>query len=264
MRDVTYQGQAYGLVYGPDLRVMYVSVDKYRANGLDPDKPPATWDELEQAIARVHRGGRGSDIEHLGFDPFLGSGGVGRWLVPFWQLGGELLSPDDQKATFDNEKGIQALTWLKKVADAQGGYQKMLDFQRGTTANQLFLDNKVSHYYATYAERAQEFRVKAPGLQYAFTGYPLPPNGRRANYGGGHTFPLAAGSKAPDTPGASSSTSSPKTTTSSSPTATTVSPSAPRPPGRRSGSATTPSASSPPTRCPGVAWSSPRPVGRRR
>jgi ABC-type glycerol-3-phosphate transport system substrate-binding protein len=198
MRDVTYQGQAYGLVYGPDLRVMYVSVDKYRANGLDPDKPPRTWDELEQAIARVHRGGRGSDIEHLGFDPFLGSGGVGRWLVPFWQLGGELLSPDDQKATFDNEKGIQALTWLKKVADAQGGYQKMLDFQRGTTANQLFLDNKVTHYYATYAERAQEFRVKAPTLQYAFTGYPLPPNGRRANYGGGHTFPIAAGSKAPD------------------------------------------------------------------
>jgi ABC-type glycerol-3-phosphate transport system substrate-binding protein len=26
----------------------------------------------------------------------------------------------------------------------------------------------------------------------------VPPNGRRANYGGGHTFPLAAGSKAPD------------------------------------------------------------------
>ena len=74
----------------------------------------------------------------------------------------------------------------------------MLDFQRGTTANQLFLDNKVTHYYATYAERAQEFRVKAPALQYAFTGYPLPPNGRRANYGGGHTFPIAAGSKAPD------------------------------------------------------------------
>ncbi|MDQ3702442.1 MAG: extracellular solute-binding protein, partial [Chloroflexota bacterium] len=198
MRDVTYKGTAYGLVYGPDLRVLYVSADRYRATGLDPDKPPRTWDEMEQAVAKVHRGGRGSEIEHLGFDPFLGSGGVGRWLVPFWQLGGELLSPDDQKATLNNEKGIQALTWLKKIADAQGGYQRMLDFARGATANQLFLDNRVTHYYATYAERAQEFRVKAPALQYGFAGYPLPPNGRKANYGGGHTFPIASASKAPD------------------------------------------------------------------
>ena len=198
MRDVTYKGQAHGLVYGPDLRVMYISVDKYRANGLDPNKPPKTWDELEQNIAKVHRGGRGSDIEHLGFDPYLGSGTVGRWLVPFWQLGGELLSPDDQKCTINNDKGIQALTWLKKVIDSQGGYQKMLDFEKGITANQMFIDNKVTHYYATYAERAQEFKSKAPNLQYTFSGYPVPPNGRKANYGGGHTFPIATGAKAPD------------------------------------------------------------------
>jgi multiple sugar transport system substrate-binding protein len=198
MRDVTLKGQAYGLVYGPDLRVLYISVDKYQATGLDPNKPPKTWDEMEQAIAKVHRGGRGAEIEHMGFDPYLGSGGVGRWLVPFWQLGGELLSADDQKATINNDKGIQALTWLKKIVDAQGGYQRMLDFEKGVTANQMFIDNKVTHYYATYAERAQEFKQKAPNLKYAFSGYPVPPNGRKANYGGGHTFPIPAVTKAPD------------------------------------------------------------------
>jgi ABC-type glycerol-3-phosphate transport system substrate-binding protein len=198
MRDVTYKGQAYGLVYGPDLRVMYISVDRYRATGLDPEKPPRSWDDLEAAAAPAHPGGRGSEIEHLGFDPYLGSGGAGRWLVPFWQLGGELLSPDDQKVTINNEKGIQALTWLKKVVDAQGGYQRMLDFEKGPTPNQLFMDNKVTHYYATYAERAQEFKLKAPNLQYAFAGFPVPTGGRKANYGGGHTFPIVSGSKAPD------------------------------------------------------------------
>jgi multiple sugar transport system substrate-binding protein len=198
MRDVTLKGTVYGLVYGPDLRVLYISVDKYRANGLDPTKPPRTWDELEQAIAKVHRGGRGAPIEHMGFDPFLGSGTIGRWLVPFWQLGGELLSPDDQKATLNNDKGIQALTWIKKVMDAQGGYQAMLDFERGIMPNQMFIDNKVTHYYATYAERAQVFQIQAPSLQYTFAGYPVPANGRKANYGGGHTFPIATGAKNPD------------------------------------------------------------------
>ncbi|MBI3973423.1 MAG: extracellular solute-binding protein [Chloroflexi bacterium] len=198
LRDVTYKGQVHGLVYGPDLRVLYMSVDRYRGAGLDPNRPPRTWNELEEAIAKVHRGGRGTDIEHLGFDPFLGSGGIGRWMVPYWQLGGELLSADDQKATLNNERAIQALTWLKKIVDSQGGYQKMLDYEKGQRDTQMFIDNKVTHFYATYAERAQVFQREAPSLQYAFTGYPLPPNGRRANYGGGHTFPVAKGAKNPD------------------------------------------------------------------
>jgi len=104
----------------------------------------------------------------------------------------------DHFAFINNEKGIQALTWLKKVVDAQGGYQRMLDFEKGPTPNQLFMDNKVTHYYATYAERAQEFKLKAPNLQYAFAGFPVPAGGRKANYGGGHTFPIVSGSKAPD------------------------------------------------------------------
>ena len=52
--------------------------------------------------------------------------------------------------------------------------------------------------YATYAERAQEWQAKAPQLEFSYFSYPLPPNGRRANYGGGHTFPILNGSKNPD------------------------------------------------------------------
>jgi ABC-type glycerol-3-phosphate transport system substrate-binding protein len=54
--DVTYRGQVFGLPYGSDLRVLYISVDRYRAAGLDPQQPPRTWDDLEQTIATVHRG----------------------------------------------------------------------------------------------------------------------------------------------------------------------------------------------------------------
>jgi ABC-type glycerol-3-phosphate transport system substrate-binding protein len=199
LKDVTYKDQVFGLPYGPDLRVLYISVDKYRGAGLDPRQPPRTWDALDQAIAKVHRGGAGTDVEHLGFDPFLGSGGIYRWMVPFWQLGGELLSPDGERVTINNEHAIRALTWLKKVVDSQGGYEKMQAYEKGQHYTQLFMDNNVTHLYATYAERAQVFQRDAPSLEYAFATYPLPPNGRRANYGGGHTFPIARGAKNPDT-----------------------------------------------------------------
>jgi ABC-type glycerol-3-phosphate transport system substrate-binding protein len=172
-------------------------VDKYLGAGLDVSKPPRTWAEFEQNIARTHRG-RGSEIETLGFDPFLGSGGIYRWMVPYWQLGGELVSPDRERVTINNEKAIEALTWLKKVVDSQGGYEAILAFERGTTYQQLFMDNKVAHMYATYAERAQEFAIKAPQFRFSFFPYPLPPNGRKANYGGGHTFPILHSSRNPD------------------------------------------------------------------
>jgi ABC-type glycerol-3-phosphate transport system substrate-binding protein len=198
MVDVTYKGKPYGINYAPDLRVLYVSANSYRAAGLDANKPPATWDDLERAIGTVRRGGQGGDIEHLGFDPFLGSGGVYRWMVPYWQLGGELLNADETKVTINNEKAVQALTWLKKVIDAQGSYEKMQAFEKGTTYQQLFMDNKVAHLYATFAERAQVFQKQAPNLQYGFATYPLPPGGKRANYGSGWAFTVSKGAKNPD------------------------------------------------------------------
>ena len=195
--DFTYKGQAYGIPYGPDLRILYVSVDQYRRAGLDPARPARTWAEFEEAILKVQRGA-GGEIETLGFDPFLGSGGVYRWLVPYWQLGGELLSPDKEKVIFNNERAVEALTWLKKVVDSQGGYERIQAFARGSTYQQLFINNRVAHMYATYAERAQEWQAKAPQLEFSYFSYPLPPNGRRANYGGGHTFPILNASKNPD------------------------------------------------------------------
>ncbi|MGH2371679.1 MAG: extracellular solute-binding protein, partial [Chloroflexota bacterium] len=197
VNDFTYQGKPYGVVYGPDLRIMYISADKYRSVGLDPNRPPATWNALEEAIAKVHLGGQGAAIEHLGFDPFLGSGGVYLWMVPYWQLGGELLS-DDDKVTINNERAIEALTWLKKIVDRQGGYEQMQAYEKGTRYTQLFMDNRVTHMYATYAERAQAFAIQAPQMEFGFGTYPLPPNGRKANYGGGHTFPISQGASNPD------------------------------------------------------------------
>jgi ABC-type glycerol-3-phosphate transport system substrate-binding protein len=196
--DVSYKGQVYGTPYALDMRIMYVSVDRYQAAGLDVNKPPKTWAEFEEVILKTLRGGRTADFEVIGFDPFLGSGGIYRWMVPFWQVGGELLSPDKQKATINNEKAIQALTWLKRVVDSQGGYQKMLDFEKGTTYQQMFMDNKAAHMYATYAERAQVFVRQAPNFQFSFFPYPLPPNGRKANYGGGATWVMLNNSKNPE------------------------------------------------------------------
>jgi ABC-type glycerol-3-phosphate transport system substrate-binding protein len=48
--DLTSKGSLVAMPMGPDLRILYISSDRYRATGLDPDKPPRTW-ELQFAFA---------------------------------------------------------------------------------------------------------------------------------------------------------------------------------------------------------------------
>jgi len=124
--------------------------------------------------------------------------------VPFWQLGGENLSPDGQKVMFNTEPGIKALEWLKKVFEMQGGWDAVLKLYQKVpptisgASNVHFAEGRATHYYATFAERSQWFTKNAPDLKFGFTPWPKPPNGKDANYGGNHTFTVAKGSKNPD------------------------------------------------------------------
>jgi hypothetical protein len=55
----------------------------------------------------------------LGWPPQRGFGVP--WMVPYWQLGGELTSADEKQASVNNDKAIPVLEWFLKVYDAQGG-----------------------------------------------------------------------------------------------------------------------------------------------
>ncbi len=46
LASVTYEGGIYGLPRGANTIALYYNADKFREAGLDPDDPPATWDEL--------------------------------------------------------------------------------------------------------------------------------------------------------------------------------------------------------------------------
>jgi ABC-type glycerol-3-phosphate transport system substrate-binding protein len=198
--DLTYKGNMIAMPMGPDLRILYVSNEAYRAQGLDPKNPPKTWSDLESAVQRAYKAA-GDEIDHLGFDPLLGSGGVHRWLVPFWQMGGESLNADQTKVTIFNDKGVQAMQWIVKLYNMQGGYPRIQRFNAAFTGAQqpaTFTNGRVTFYYDAYTTRTLFFQKNAPNLDFSFITYPVPPNGKRANYGGGWANVLASGAKNPD------------------------------------------------------------------
>ena len=200
-RDFEFKGNLVSLPYAPDTRQLFIHSETAEKAGLDPAKPPAKWSELEAAALKAARSDGGT-VQHMGWAPFWGSGGVNTWMVPYWQLGGELLSTDQTKVTIFNEKSVRVLTWLKKVVDSQGGWDRMTAFRNSfpsTGGAALFMAGATTYYYATLSERSQNFKVTMPDLRFNVAIHPLPDEGGTpSTYGGCHSLPVSGGSKNPD------------------------------------------------------------------
>ena len=193
--DLIYKGKQYGMPFAPDVRVMYINDNVMQTAGLDPNKPATDWDQIEAHTRQIYRGGEGK----LGFPPYWGSGGNALWLLPFWQLGGDTINKEGDKITIDNEHGIKALEWIKKLYDLQGGWNNVAERRKlNNTPNALFIDGAMAYYFATFTERKSKEFLGSPSLKFHFTPWPIPKGGRRMNYGGNHTFFLTTGSKTPD------------------------------------------------------------------
>ena len=72
---VVVDGKTYAVPYSIDNRIVYMHQDLYQRAGLDVNKPPKTWDELEDVIAKTYKQSAPGQLSVLGFDPFFGSGG---------------------------------------------------------------------------------------------------------------------------------------------------------------------------------------------
>jgi multiple sugar transport system substrate-binding protein len=200
-RAVDFKGHATSIPYAPDTRIFYTHDDNARKAGFDPEKPPAKWSEMEQAATKAFRGGAGT-VEQLGWFPFMGSGGNYLWMVPYWQLGGELINAEGTKITFVNDRAVEALTWLKRIVDSQGGWQAVDAFRKAypdLNGYTVFMAGGAAYYHATLSERGEQFAIKAPTMKFTISSYPLPDKGGVvANYGGCHAFPISKGSKNPE------------------------------------------------------------------
>ncbi len=115
MENGKVDGKTYGVPFQRSTIVMYYNKDMFRAAGLDPEKPPTSWEELAEAGAALTKKNADGNVDQWG--AMIPSTGY-----PYWMFGaltkqqGEVLMNQAGTETYFNNPGvIDALNFWKDL-----------------------------------------------------------------------------------------------------------------------------------------------------
>jgi multiple sugar transport system substrate-binding protein len=107
----TLNGKIFGLPFAVSLPVSYYNLDLVKQAGGDPDKLPATWDEVFALAAKIQA--LGGDINGMSYAWDI----TGNWLwqAPVFSQGGAMLSADEKQVAFAGPEGQWAMDVLARM-----------------------------------------------------------------------------------------------------------------------------------------------------
>lgn len=118
---VTYKGRLYGLPKFGSMRFFYYNKKLFEEVGLDPEAPPATWEEFVVAAARLTRDTDGDGkIDQWGFLPSglaEGENAVMDFQIMYLLCGGGPLLDENDEPLFSSPIGVEALTKYVELYD---------------------------------------------------------------------------------------------------------------------------------------------------
>ncbi len=105
-------GDLYGIPTGNYSLGLVYNRTLFQRAGLDPNRPPTTWAEVETDAITISKLGNG--IAGYGDYSAAGTGGW-HFAAEDYSRGGTMVSANGQSATFDNAAGLQTLQFLHKL-----------------------------------------------------------------------------------------------------------------------------------------------------
>ena len=185
MEDSYVDGQIYSIPFQRSTMVLYYNKDAFAEAGLDPEKPPTTWDEL------VAYGTALTNDDRTGVGIALNSGSA-QWAFTGFALqnsvdGINLMSDDGKQVYFNTPENVEALQfWL----DLQNKYKIMAEgIVQWTDLPTQFLAGEVAMIYHTTGNMAN-INTNA---EFEFGTAFLPGSKRVAAPTGGGNFYISSG-----------------------------------------------------------------------
>lgn len=178
-KAVTRNGKMYAMPVNSGVQAFIYNKDVYQKAGLDPEKPPTTFDQLLEFAAKISAGGGGQVWGHYVPTAPIAQTGADYFPSILWAFGGKELSDDETKIAFNSPEGVAALQWYKALFDRKAmpikqvnEIQMLQDYLTGNVGS-------IGVYPAVVA------RVSEAGFKSASARLPAGPKGQTAAIGFG-------------------------------------------------------------------------------
>ena len=181
MENGVTQGKVWGIPFQRSTIVMYYNKDAFREAGLDPEKPPATWDDLV-AAGRKLVSRSGDQVERWGM--MIPSTGY-----PYWMFGAltmqndqVLMNGDGNETYFDAPATQEALQFWRDLG-AVHGVMPSGTIEWGTLRKNFLEGNTAIMWHST-----GNLTAVKKNARFDFGVAMLPANKRRGTPTGGGNF----------------------------------------------------------------------------
>ena len=134
----TAGGRIWSMPFNNSMPILYYNKDLFKAAGLDPEKPPRTWDELVEAAKALTKDTDGDgQIDQWGFNTTSST----HWYLSalILQNGGRIINDDETRVLYDGPEAVEALQFW---GDLVNKYKVMPPAQHKGAKND-FLAGKV-------------------------------------------------------------------------------------------------------------------------
>ena len=192
-------GKITALPWNTDDRALYYNKQHFIEAGLDPNKPPLTWEDAQEVGVKLTKKD-GGNLVRAGF---VADGSGTNWNIGWqWAAGGQWLKPGadgkvNRKAAFNDEKARGWMQYLKDNMDRVLGGFAAYDAWRqrfGTNEKGPWFNDGISMgVYGSWG--IGEFKRFGPNIDYGIAPPPRPKGmeGTPVTWAGGFALAIPAG-----------------------------------------------------------------------
>ncbi|MBI4587298.1 MAG: ABC transporter substrate-binding protein [Candidatus Rokubacteria bacterium] len=129
VQSARFRGRLYAIpnVSSGAVYLLFYNKDHFRESGLEPDRTPATWEELEEAARKTTRKEGGQLVRvgcNVGIANYTDGIAFANWL---YNNNGRLFDDKAERVAFNEKEGVETLRWMVDFTDRlYGGWDKIV------------------------------------------------------------------------------------------------------------------------------------------
>jgi multiple sugar transport system substrate-binding protein len=180
----------YALPFTAEGSILLYNKGLFEQAGLDPEKPPTTWDEVYEAAKAIRA--LGDDIYGFYFAGACAGCNAFTFLPLIWASGGDVLSTDYSQPTLTDPAVKEALEFYKKLWD-EGLVPSGAEVDQGTDFLNAFTSGKIG-MAGSGAFSISVLKNEHPDVDFGIAFLPGK-DGGQSSFAGGDNIAIPTGSK---------------------------------------------------------------------